>query len=382
MTIVIRATVITVSHTVTIAVLRHEEARPSKTTEQSNRRVHASLRSRRELDRTIISFFFKNVNIVDVVVVTHVERSTDLEIEAHRKVEHCSTSNLLHVELLLARFVLVFEIVPDKVISLEIHVEFTEEREEVKNVEFKSSAHEREGQECLVHGHAVTTVHVNEERHDINLGKVERQSATNSHNRLFGTEREGIAQVLHNEFRFTNPDTLLGVLGGVERISKECGEVDRNVCRNRSTSLNASRQVTNVTCICTIEVCAIAWRTLSRFQSMGIGVFTASGLTLEPVIVDRHGHTDIKVVQKTDSKTNVSADTDVISNLSLLAVEAVVHGVRLCSVASLEHIVTECKITQSCKHKLGMTKRLSRLCLIDTSKASLVYRIGMTSKGG
>ena len=344
MTIVIRATVITVSHTVTIAVLRSEEARPGKTTEQGELRVHAGLGS---LDtKEEVFFVFHHAGKVDIVVVANVDRSTELDVEANRQVEYGTTGHLLHVELFRKT---IQSDVPCKVFGLDIHVEFTEEREEVQHVEFESSTCKRERHVSLVHRHAVTTVDMDEERHNVNLGKVERQSSTDCHHRLSSTVRESHANFLGNVFRFTNPDTLLGVLGSLERISEESSEVDRHICRNRSASLQASSHVTDVANLRTSECSAIA----ALF-------FATNGIAVELVIEDRQRHTDVEVVQKTNSEAYIGADTAIVSDFSLLVRVIILENIVVTVFRiSLEHAIAKCIIAQSCKHKLRMTKRLS-----------------------
>ena len=253
--------------------------------------------------------------------------------------EHGTTSHLLHVELFGEA---VLSNVPSKVFGLDIHVEFTEEREEVKHVEFKSSACKREGHVSLVHGHTVTTVDVDEERHHVNLGKVERQSGTDGHHRLSSTVRECHANFLGDVFRFTNPDTLLGVLGSLERISEESSEVDRHISRNRSASLQASSHVTNVANLGTSESSRVA-----------AFCFTTNSIAVELVIEDRQSHTDIKVVQKTDSEANVGTDTAIVCGFSLLVRVFIRKSVVIAVFRiSLEHAITKCVVAQSRKHKL------------------------------
>ena len=313
------------------------------------------------------------------VVIANVERSTELNVKANRQVEHSTTSDLLHVELFRSVVLAFVANIPCKFIGLEIHVEFAEEGEEVEHVEFKSGTCKREGQVSLVHGHAVTTVDVNEERHDVGLSEVERQSCTDGKHRLSRTIRISKARFLLEVFRFANPKTLLGILRGLERISEESSEVDRHVSRDRSTSLQACRHVTDVTNIRTSERIAIALTTINfrRF---------ASGIAVELVVVDRQRHTDVEVVQKTDSETNISTDAIILGNIcSLLQPRSIIIKQNMAVTGFrfiLEHAIAKSIVAQSRKHKLGMTERLGRLCLVDTDEARLVNRIGMTSEGG
>ena len=253
--------------------------------------------------------------------------------------EHSTASHLLHVELFRKA---ILSNVPGKVFGLDIHVEFTEEREEVKHIEFKSCACKRERHVSLVHGHTVTTVDMDEEWHHVNLGKVERQSGTDSHHRLSSTVRECHANFLGDVFRFTNPNTLLGVFRSLERISEECSEVDRHICRNRSASLQAGSHVTNVTDLGTCESSRVA-----AFS------FTTNCVAVELVIEDRQRHTDIEVVQKTDSETNVSANAAVLGCFSLLLRVFIFKCIVIAVFRiSLEHAIAKCVIAQSRKHKL------------------------------
>ena len=310
------------------------------------------------------------------VVIANVERSTELNVKANRQVEHSTTSDLLHVELFRSVVLAFVANIPCKFIGLEIHVEFAEEGEEVEHVEFKSGTCKREGQVSLVHGQAVTTVDVNEERHDVGLSEVERQSSTDGKYRLSRTIRISKASFLLEVFRFANPKTLLGILRGLERISEESSEVDRHVSRDRSTSLQACRHVTDVTNIRTSERIAIALITINfrRF---------ASGIAVELVVVDRQRHTDVEVVQKTNSEADIGVDAVIVCNFSLLIRVLVLQNMAVTGFRFiLEHAIAKSIVAQSRKHKLGMTERLGRLCLVDTDEARLVNRIGMTSEGG
>ena len=305
------------------------------------------------------------------VVIANVERSTELNVKANRQVEHSTTSDLLHVELFRSVVLAFVANIPCKFIGLEIHVEFAEEGEEVEHVEFKSGTCKREGQVSLVHGHAVTTVDVNEERHDVGLSEVERQSSTDGKYRLSRTIRISKASFLLEVFRFANPKTLLGILRGLERISEESSEVDRHIGRDRSASLQASGQVTDVTNIRTSESSRIAVR------------FATSRIAIELVVVDRQRHTDIEVVQKTNSEADIGVDAVIVCNFSLLIRVLVLQNMAVTGFRFiLEHAIAKSIVAQSRKHKLGMTERLGRLCLVDTDEARLVNRIGMTSEGG
>ena len=307
---IVGALVFIIRNAIAVAVLSQEEAAPGDTAVNGVLRIHANA-FHHGTTRTFTRFKSRSGN---EIVATQVIRSTHMQVDTHRQVEHQGTGQLLHVKRTIAilgtklRSIKRINCTGFEIIQLNIPVVFHEDGHEVHEVDFGSSAHERERHIVTVHAVAVTAIQVQEERESvttIELACIHRNSKATLNRSALGTERKGSSIGLVDIFGFTNPEALFFGIGCTHCNTAKHGNIEHLVFGQRETSLQVNLEVSYIA-----DLRIRNSRRISRRPHRFLVYIIAFSGKL--VIVDRECHTQIKIVPNTDSKTNISASANKI----------------------------------------------------------------------
>ena len=381
---IVRTVVFLVGHTVAIAVLSQEESAPSDTA------VDLVLRSnsRPVFQHAGIVFHRMHLRVVGNIRATQEIRTTEVDIETNREVEHDSTGQVLHVEL---DIVCVF-------IQLENHVVFRKQREEVHEVNFKGTRCVRIREEVLVCRVDVTTVTMDNERNSVNLVEVEGQSTADLGNSAadaisLSRKRFRIFSIPVDEFRFANPETILRSIHRTEVSFGKDGDVHRLLVGERKTDLQVGLDIANVanTTAHARNGAMLAKVSLTRFRinllhhgtrRIGRACSIVHG---KLVVVNRNADTDIEVVPKADTKTHLGTQSYVIFDHAS-AKNRTRKNAFISSIVSFgdtfrsDVFDIRRRIQQSIERQFRMSQGLGGLSLINTNKTSLVDGLWVVCK--
>ena len=372
---IVRAVIFLVGHAVTVAVLSQEEAAPSDTA------VNLVLRSNGRLVFQQAGIIFHRLyrRVVGNILATQEVRTTQVDIETNREVEHDSASQILHVELdIVGEFV-----------QLENHVVFRKQREEIHEVDFNRTRCIRIREEVLVGRVDVTTVTMDDKRNSVDLVEVEGQCTADLGNRAADTiclsrVHTRIVRILVDEFRFTNPETVLRSIHRTEISFGKHSDVHRLFVGERKTNLQIGLKITNVTnavgharnlaMLAQVGLARIINNLHHRARRIGRTCRIVHG---KLIIVNRDANTQVEVMPKAYTETHLGSQGYVIFDHAL-AKNRPRNNVFIGSFISFgdtfrsDIFDIRSHIQQSIERQFRMSQGLGGLSLINTNKTSLV----------
>ena len=298
MSTIIGALIFIISHAITVTVLRKQESAPGNATINGIFGIHTSSR---KLDSVRTVFRLPSLQVGQFFIPAQIVRRTGMNIQSNRGMENQGSSQLLQLKVFFSSGVI------RELVHLYIHEVFSKDREEIHKIIFSSSTDEGDIHKdvALAAGIAITAVHVDQERNaitTIQLAKVCRCGKTEFHGCGIGAESKTFTRLLVDVLQFTDPKTLLVLVGSRECRSQEHGYVHRLIFGQGEPNLQVTLHITKTARFATVIIYRVAELVNSR--------------KVKVVVIDRNRDTHVKIMPDTEGKTHIGTQCGELGNFT------------------------------------------------------------------